>query len=245
MNFVINKKDIDQNFINQLYAKHASLIENNENGEKNYRPFAKEVFKEMFKYAKAEVPSDPILEELITNCNQAGYDGSLHMQFHNILLNEYGLRLAHPSEKKISINCDDPRLVNIICNSLIPVENFYNPEEKICELDGLLGFILESQDGKDGVTYKNGKLSLTIPEELRDYPVINEMQQSKSLFDVIKEVFFQLIEKVFGHTNDIKITKENDVITIAGSFGKSLKVKSTLKEVKPIIDVIKAARDKQ
>ncbi|WP_353273405.1 hypothetical protein [Wolbachia endosymbiont (group A) of Agelastica alni] len=26
MDFVINKKDIDQNFINQLYAKYASLI---------------------------------------------------------------------------------------------------------------------------------------------------------------------------------------------------------------------------
>ncbi|MCM1001586.1 MAG: hypothetical protein KTV72_04690, partial [Wolbachia endosymbiont of Melophagus ovinus] len=118
------------------------------------------------------------------------------------------------------------------------------PEKELCKLDSSLEFTLESQDGKDGVTYKDGKLSLTVPEELRDYPVINEMRQSKSLFDVIKEIFLQLIEKVFGHTNDIKITKENDVVTIAGSFGKSLKVKSTLKEVKPIIDVIKAARDK-
>ncbi|MGL9732293.1 MAG: hypothetical protein ACR5KX_06075 [Wolbachia sp.] len=68
------------------------------------------------------------------------------------------------------------------------------------------------------------------------------MQQNKSLFDVIKEIFLQLIEKVFGHTNDIKIIEENDVITMASSFGKSLKVKSTLKEVKPIMSDI--ARNK-
>ncbi len=62
MDFVVNKKDIDQNFINQLYAKYASLIENDEIGEKNYHPFVKEVFKEMFKYAEAKVPNDSILE---------------------------------------------------------------------------------------------------------------------------------------------------------------------------------------
>ncbi|NUX01430.1 hypothetical protein GO685_02795 [Wolbachia endosymbiont of Madathamugadia hiepei] len=70
------------------------------------------------------------------------------------------------------------------------------------------------------------------------------MQQSKSLFGVIKEIFLQLIEKVFGHTNDIKIIEENDVITMAGSFGKSLKVESTLKEVKPIMSGIEANRNK-
>nr|WP_281508652.1 hypothetical protein [Wolbachia endosymbiont (group B) of Pandemis cinnamomeana] len=39
--------------------------------KKDYRALAKETFKEMFRYAEAEIPSDAILEELVTNCNQA------------------------------------------------------------------------------------------------------------------------------------------------------------------------------
>nr|WP_245970088.1 hypothetical protein [Wolbachia endosymbiont of Bemisia tabaci] len=38
--------------------------------KKDYRALAKEIFKEMFRYAEAKVPSDAILEELVTNCNQ-------------------------------------------------------------------------------------------------------------------------------------------------------------------------------
>ncbi len=54
-------------------------------GDKNHRPFAKEVFKEMFKYAGAKVPSDPILEELVTNCNQAGYGAGIFNEYHAAL----------------------------------------------------------------------------------------------------------------------------------------------------------------
>nr|WP_245970152.1 hypothetical protein [Wolbachia endosymbiont of Bemisia tabaci] len=39
--------------------------------KKDYRALAKEIFKEMFRYAEAKVPSDAILEELVTNCNQS------------------------------------------------------------------------------------------------------------------------------------------------------------------------------
>ncbi|MGL9681649.1 MAG: hypothetical protein ACR5K2_01390 [Wolbachia sp.] len=38
--------------------------------DKNYHSFAKEVFKGMFEYAEAAVPSDQILGEIITDCNQ-------------------------------------------------------------------------------------------------------------------------------------------------------------------------------
>lgn len=34
----------------------------------------------MFRYAGAEVPSDAILEELVTNCNQAGYEAAPFIQ---------------------------------------------------------------------------------------------------------------------------------------------------------------------
>ncbi|MDR2548468.1 MAG: hypothetical protein LBC34_03170 [Rickettsiales bacterium] len=237
MNFVIQNKTITKEFINELYNKYDALVES-----KQYREFAKEVFKEMFKYAGAEVPSDPILEELVTNCNQAGYEGALFTQ-NGFKLNKYSLMLLNPVEKAININCADINHITVKSDMIIPIVKSDDPEEAY-RINSSLEFTLESQDRKDSVTYKDGKLSLTIPEELKDYPVVDEMQQSKSLFDVIKEIFFQLIEKVFGHTNDIKIIEENDVITMAGSFGKSLKVKSTLKEVKPIMSGIEATRDK-
>ncbi len=192
----------------------------------------------MFKHAGAQVPSDPILEELVTHCNQAGYEGALFTQ---ISLSKYGLMLQNPV-KVINIDCTDINHITVKSDMIIPIVKSDDPEEEACRINSSLEFTLESQDGKDGVTYKDGKLLLTISEKLKDYPVVDEMQQSKSLFDVIKEIFLQLIEKVFGHTNDIKIIEENDVITMAGSFGKSLKVKRTLKEVKPIMSDI--ARNK-
>ncbi|CAQ54883.1 hypothetical protein C1A_353 [Wolbachia endosymbiont of Culex quinquefasciatus JHB] len=59
--FVINDRTIDNSFIKGLYDKY------NEGDDK--RLFAKYVFTEIFKHAKAEVPNDYILEELITSCN--------------------------------------------------------------------------------------------------------------------------------------------------------------------------------
>ncbi|MCM1001393.1 MAG: hypothetical protein KTV72_03630, partial [Wolbachia endosymbiont of Melophagus ovinus] len=58
-----------------LGTKYTNLLPKEEAG--NYRPFAKRIFIELFEYAGAQVPSDSILEELVTNCNQAGYVGSL------------------------------------------------------------------------------------------------------------------------------------------------------------------------
>lgn len=39
----------------------------------------------MFRYAGAEVPSDAILEELVTNCNQAGYGAGIFNESHAAL----------------------------------------------------------------------------------------------------------------------------------------------------------------
>lgn len=45
----------------------------------------------MFKYAAAKVPSDLILEELITSCNQLGYDGNLSFHFDTPALASHNL----------------------------------------------------------------------------------------------------------------------------------------------------------
>lgn len=39
----------------------------------------------MFRYAGAEVPSNAILEELVTNCNQAGYGAGIFNESHAAL----------------------------------------------------------------------------------------------------------------------------------------------------------------
>lgn len=158
-------------------------------GEKNYRPFAKEVFKEMFKYAEAEVPSDAILEELVTNCNQAGYGAGIFNESH-AALSSCSLT-PHSPKKALNIYCTDHNRIKVKSDMAMPITTFDNPEEKICDLSSSLEFTLESQDGKDGIIYKEGKLSLTIPEELKNYK-----DNGKSLFDIIKEYFQKFCTKL-------------------------------------------------
>ncbi|MCA4773774.1 hypothetical protein [Wolbachia endosymbiont of Mansonella perstans] len=63
----------------QVYLLKAKVHENN-----NYCPFAKGVFKGMFEYVGAAVPSDSILEKLVTNCNQAGYEAATYTNLHSL-----------------------------------------------------------------------------------------------------------------------------------------------------------------
>ncbi|WP_374698343.1 hypothetical protein [Wolbachia endosymbiont (group B) of Limnophora tigrina] len=189
---------------------------------KNYRPFAKEIFKEMFEYAGAEVPSDPILEELITNCNQAGYGAGIFNEYH-AALSSCSLT-PHNPKKALNIYCIDHNHIKVKSDMAIPITTFDNPEEKICDLSSSLEFTLESQDGKDGVTYKDGKLSLTAPEELKNY-----QEGGKSLFDIIKEHFQKFCEQLgfkFETETQIKHNLENP-----------LKVNSHLESVKPPVHV--------
>ncbi len=184
---------------------------------RNYRPFAKQVFKEMFKHAGAQVPSDPILEELVTNCNQAGYVGALYAEdkplFHVATAHE----LVFGSSHTTYIDCSDPSHATIRIEEKIAVCTLAKPEEELCKLDSSLKFTLQSQDGKDDVIYKDGKLSLTVPKRLKDYNM-----GDKNLFNIIKECFQKLCEK-FGFFK-IKIGHELD---------KQLKVNNHLESVEP------------
>lgn len=171
-------------------------------GEKNYRPFAKEVFKEMFKYAEAEVPSDAILEELVTNCNQAGYGAGIFNESH-AALSSCSLT-PHSPKKALNIYCTDHNRIKVKSDMAMPITTFDNPEEKICDLSSSLEFTLESQDDKDDIIYKEGKLSLTIPEELKNYK-----DNGKSLFDIIKEYFQKFCAKL-GFKSETKIQIERN-----------------------------------
>lgn len=169
--------------------EHMHLLLKVGDENKNYRPFVKEVFKEMFKYAEAEVPSAPILEELVTNCNQAGYLAGIFIEYHSALSN-YRLTTQDP-DKVMNIDYTDHNNIRVKSDMEIPVIKFDNPGEKICGLSTSLEFTLESQDGKDGVTYKDGKLSLTVPKELKNYK-----EGDRNLLSIIREYFQKFCEKL-------------------------------------------------
>ncbi|UYC23867.1 hypothetical protein L3551_01155 [Wolbachia endosymbiont of Aedes aegypti] len=181
--------------------------------KKDYRALAKEIFKEMFRYAGTEVPSNAILEELVTNCNQAGYGAGIFNESH-AALSSCNLT-PHSPKKVLNIYCTDHNRIKVTSDMAMPITTFDNPEEKICDLSSSLEFTLESQDGKDSIIYKEGKLSLTIPEELKNYK-----DNGKSLFDIIKEYFQEFCAKL-GFKPEAKIQIEH-------SLGTQIKVNNYL-----------------
>ncbi|WP_254229296.1 ankyrin repeat domain-containing protein [Wolbachia pipientis] len=178
--FVINDRTIDNSFIKGLYDKY------NEGDDK--RLFAKYVFTEIFKHAKAEVPNDSLIEELTTSCNQAGYMAFLAIRIHSILI-KYQVLSSDSCKKIMYIDCSDENYVRINYKSSMVVRNSYNPEKKICELDSLLRFTLKFHNGE--VEYENGKVTLIIPEELK--------AGRESLLDDINERFTDYDNDGFIH----------------------------------------------
>ncbi|MDR2548501.1 MAG: hypothetical protein LBC34_03340 [Rickettsiales bacterium] len=242
--------------------KYKHLLPKREDESKNYRLFAKEIFKEMFEYAKARVPSDPILEELVTNCNQAAYLGALYGEDKPLLHVAKVHELSFRSSSTTHINCSDSNHATVSIEGKISTRAFANPNEELCQLNSSLEFTLESQDGKDGVTYKDGKLLLTVSQELENYHTTNKEEQlqsddtvKKSLLDIIIESFLILIEKFVGTKlknkqgihNEIKNTLSrsnsseaivikdtgHSPIKIECSLGDPLKVNSYLENVEP------------
>lgn len=218
MDFVINKKSTSRDFIAKLYKEHDSLLPKSEGKNEDYRPFARKVFKEMFEHAGAKVPSDPILEELVINCNQAGYVGALYDEdkplFHVMKTHELVFSSSHTTH----INCSDPSHATIRIEEKIAVCTLAKPEEELCKLDSSLEFTLKSQDDKN-VTYENGRLSLTIPDRLKNYSV-----DDKSLFGIIKECF----QKFCKRLGFFKIKIEHDL-------GNPLEVSDHLENMEPPI----------
>ncbi len=183
--------------------RYIHLLPTEKDENKDYRSFAKEVFKKMFRYAGAEVPSDAILEELVTNCNQAGNEAAPFIQTQLALGQSF---IVENPKKEINIDCANQNNVRIRSDMRLPILSVKNQVmhgDKICNLSSSLEFTLESQDGKDGIICKEGKLSLTIPEELKNYK-----DNGKSLFDIIKEYFQKFCAKL-GFKPETKIQIEH------------------------------------
>ncbi|WGJ62112.1 ankyrin repeat domain-containing protein [Wolbachia endosymbiont of Frankliniella intonsa] len=244
ISFVINGKEITSDNVQSLYCKLDQLI-SGENA--NYRLFAKQVFTEIFEYAKAEIPNDNILEELITNCNQAGYDGSLFTQLYHIFSN-HQLTLLSPKDRKISIVCNSQGSLDIqYCTSIAVRE--LDTNKKICRVDAILEFTLEFRDSK--VEYENGKVKFAIPEQLKNYK-----DDGKSLSGEISRYFKdednRIIETLEKNMNegprsfaaeDLSITESssdssevaNKVVTHPGILGN---VANLLLSVAEVVSVV-------
>lgn len=130
INFVINGQVIDKNFVSQLCDKC---------NQNDRRQIAKHVFTKMFEHAKGEIPDNNLLEELITSCNQAGYDGSLLMQLSPIFLGQ-NLRLPNANDRHIEIVCSDQDSLNVKYFSNMPVKQL---GKEICRVDAILEFTLK------------------------------------------------------------------------------------------------------
>lgn len=183
--------------------RYIHLLPTEKDENKDYRSFAKEVFKKMFRYAGAEVPSNAILEELVTNCNQAGYEAAPFIQTQLALGQSF---IVENPKKVINIDCANQNNVRIRSDMRLPILSVKNQVmhgDKICNLPSSLEFTIESHNGEDFVTYRDGKLSLTIPKELKNYK-----DNGKSLFDIIKEYFQKFCAKL-GFKPETKIQIEH------------------------------------
>ncbi|WP_264704096.1 hypothetical protein [Wolbachia endosymbiont (group A) of Volucella inflata] len=183
--------------------RYIHLLPTEKDENKDYRSFAKEVFKKMFRYAGAEVPSNAILEELVTNCNQAGYEAAPFIQTQLALGQSF---IVENPKKVINIDCANQNNVRIRSDMRLPILSVKNQVmhgDKICDLSNSLEFTLESQDGEDLVKYGDGKLSLTIPKELKNYK-----DNGKNLFDIIKKYFQKFCAKL-GFKPETKIQIEH------------------------------------
>lgn len=56
--------------------------------------------------------------------------------------------------------------------------------DKICNLSSSLEFTIESHNGEDFVTYRDGKLSLTIPKELKIIKIM-----ARACLTLLKNIF--------------------------------------------------------
>ncbi|QLK10969.1 hypothetical protein GZ064_06720 [Wolbachia endosymbiont of Diaphorina citri] len=228
----INGQKVTNEFIRELYSKHESLLIRDENKGDNYRPFLKAVFTEMFEHAGAIVPNDSIIEELITNYNQAGYT-KFFVNYNLTEMSELGLHLSYNDGRAFCMNCNDPDCLEFsFCMESIPVSNtieYVNAGGncllyKVCDLSSSVEFNLKCKG--ENVTYEDGKVLLTIPKELEDYKAGDDSLLDK-LTDIINklvEYFKKLCERL-GLKFDTRIEYDSERnIKIEHKLGKPLQV---------------------
>ncbi|WP_395461057.1 hypothetical protein [Wolbachia endosymbiont (group B) of Ablattaria laevigata] len=218
-NIIINGRVITNEVISGLLR--------NANEAESSRLSLKRVFIGMFEYADAIVPNDLIIEELITNYNQAGYSGFFKL-FYNEALKPCDLMASCSERISIHMECNDPNYLRCF-SSTENVRVSYSTDgymslDELCNLSGSVEFKLKYKDGN--VTYEDGKVLLTIPKALEDYRAGNDNLLDK-LTDIINKVveyLKKLCEKL-GFKFDTKIEYNSERnINIEHNLGKPLLV---------------------
>lgn len=220
----INGQKVTNEFIRELYSKHESLLIRDENEGNNDCTFLKAVFTEMFEHAGAIVPNDLIIEELITNYNQAGYPGFFRLYYNEALL---PCDLLASCSERISIHmeCNDPNHLRCFSNKVdIGLLLFSEAIQLPYNLCSSVEFEMKYKNGN--VTYEGGKVLLTIPKELEDYKAGDDSLLDK-LTDIINklvEYFKKLCEKLdLKFDTRIEYDSERN-IKIEHKLGKPLQV---------------------
>ncbi|WP_168464055.1 hypothetical protein [Wolbachia endosymbiont of Ctenocephalides felis wCfeT] len=202
----VNRQKITRKFINDLKSTHENLISKDENGKKDYRPFLREAFTEIFKNTGAAVPNDFIIAKLIDNYHQGGYINFFCAAYFEVLFS-FNLH-SDFYKRKFHISCDDPNCLKFSFSSKIGIHETNDtgrPVRKICNLSSSVEFTLRCKDGN--VEYEEGKVLLIIPKKLENYE-----QNGKSLKDIIIE-YFQRFCEIFGFILGIKIEHDLDTLT--------------------------------
>ena len=177
----------------------------------------------MFEHAGAIVPNDLIIEELITNYNQAGYPGFFKL-YHKVL-DPFDL-LASCSERiSIHMECNDPNHLRCFSNKVdIGLLLFSEAIQLPYNLCSSVEFEMKYKNGN--VTYEDGKVLLKIPKELEDYKAGDDSLLDKltDIINKIVEYLKKLCEKL-GLKFDTRIEYDSEHnIKMEHSLGKPLKV---------------------
>ncbi len=214
--FIINNQPMNLQFINDVYnneEKKLKFIEeakqnaNNDhyNGEKKLELIKKwfedndqlniEIFKKkLLEPMKLPIPSDYIIQELITCCYLYESFITTNVLLNSNLLNEIG----YDHNKKVYINFINPNCVQVNVNT--EGKFFIDDETKgisqshgsgLLSLSSSLEFKLKCNN-KEEVEYTDGKLSLTVT------PNSFEVEKGQNLFSKAIEVIKELLEKLFG-----------------------------------------------
>jgi hypothetical protein len=201
-----NRQKKDEYHLKKTLEEYSDLIDRTDPSTVNYRPAVKQIWQDMFKITNTTVPDDAIIEELITNCNQAGYDAFFSLKISSVeVISAFDPtmdRAIHPRYEQCitSIKCNDSKSVTIEIQQLITM---YEKDKSMnIHIPSSVKFTIESTE--NGINYKNGEVSMSIPKDLQ-----NITKENKTIFDIILELFQNLCEKL-GFSTDIKIEHKLD-----------------------------------
>ncbi|MCA4773721.1 hypothetical protein [Wolbachia endosymbiont of Mansonella perstans] len=183
--------------------------------------FLKQLLQKYFGMLVQKFPNS-IMEELIIYYNRSGYMEFFSFQC-QVLLDMCFLKVQNLfCREMIYMSCDDP---NCLKFNFSTNKGIYESQKGfIYDLQNSVEFKLRWEG--ESVTYEEGKVSLTVPRELKNYKI-----DGKNLFDITIEYFQRACEKL-GFKFETKIEH---------SLGKLLKVVdesgiSTVKDLNSEVD---------